>query len=87
MTQIEIAWPKGIYAITLFVDDLVITKQFYQKVFGLSVVFEDDNSCVFKIGETLINLLKTTSADELIGPAKVASRDDWISVCVHHRRG
>ncbi len=75
MTQIEIAWPKGIYAITLFVDDLVITKQFYQKVFGLSVVFEDDNSCVFKIGETLINLLKTAAADELIGPAKVANRD------------
>jgi catechol 2,3-dioxygenase-like lactoylglutathione lyase family enzyme len=75
MSPIETAWPKGIYAITLFVDDLATTKQFYQKVFGLPVVYEDDTSCVFKFGETLINLLKTTAADELINPAKVASRD------------
>jgi catechol 2,3-dioxygenase-like lactoylglutathione lyase family enzyme len=75
MSPIETAWPKSIYAITLFVDDLETTKQFYQKVFGLPIVFEDDNSGVFKFGNTLINLLKTTSADELIRPAIVASRD------------
>jgi catechol 2,3-dioxygenase-like lactoylglutathione lyase family enzyme len=69
------AWPKGIFAITLFVEDLKAAKEFYQVVFGLPVVFEDDNSAVFKIGETLINLLKTTAADELIGPAKVASQE------------
>ena len=68
-------WPKGIYAITLFVEDLAIAKQFYQKVFGLPVVFEDANSTVFKFGETLINLLKTTAAGELIEPAKMASRE------------
>jgi catechol 2,3-dioxygenase-like lactoylglutathione lyase family enzyme len=71
----ENTWPKGIYAITLFTDDLETTKQFYQKVFGLPVVFEDNNSSVFKFGNTLINLLKTAAADELIAPARVASRD------------
>ena len=75
MDQIEAAWPKGIYAITLFVDDLEATKKFYQKVFGLPVVFEDNNSSVFKFGNTLINLLKSVAADELIRPARVASRD------------
>jgi catechol 2,3-dioxygenase-like lactoylglutathione lyase family enzyme len=75
MDQIEAAWPKGIYAITLFVDDLEATKQFYRKVFGLPVVFEDNNSSVFKFGNTLINLLKSAAADELIGPARVASHD------------
>jgi catechol 2,3-dioxygenase-like lactoylglutathione lyase family enzyme len=69
------AWPTGIYAITLFVEDLAAAKKFYQKAFGLPVVFEDDNSAVFKFGDTLINLLITTAADELIGPAKVASRE------------
>jgi catechol 2,3-dioxygenase-like lactoylglutathione lyase family enzyme len=68
------SWPKGIYAITLFVEDLGVAKQFYRKVFGLPVVFEDDNSAVFKFGDTLINLLKTTAAGELIEPATVASR-------------
>ena len=69
------SWPKEIYAITLFVEDLDVAKQFYQKVFGLPVVFEDDNSSVFKFGNTLINLLKTTAAGELIEPATVASRE------------
>ncbi len=75
MAQIEAAWPKSIYAITLFVDDLEITKQFYRTVFGLPVVFEDNNSSVFKFGDTLVNLLKSTAADELITPASVASRE------------
>ena len=68
-------WPKGIFAITLFVEDLEAAKQFYRRVFGLPAVFEDNNSAVFKFGETLINLLKTTAAGELIEPAKVAERD------------
>jgi catechol 2,3-dioxygenase-like lactoylglutathione lyase family enzyme len=69
------AWPKGIAAITMFVEDLASAKQFYQEAFGLPVVFEDDNSTVFKFGNTLVNLLKITEADELIAPGKVASRE------------
>ena len=68
-------WPKGISAITLFVEDLESTKEFYGKVFGLPVVFEDNNSTVFKFGDTLVNLLKITEAQGLIEPAKVASHE------------
>lgn len=68
-------WPKGISAITLFVEDIQTAKEFYQRVFGLPVFFEDDASAVFQFGSTLINLLKTTAAPELIEPAAVASRD------------
>lgn len=67
------SWPTGIDAITLFVDDLEAAKRFYQEVFGLPVKFEDENSAVFEFGNTLINLLKTTAAPELIEPAVVAS--------------
>ena len=70
------AWPKGISAITLFVEDLAAARQFYIDIFGLPVVFEEGNSAVFKIGSTLINLLKIGQADELIAPAKVARKDD-----------
>jgi catechol 2,3-dioxygenase-like lactoylglutathione lyase family enzyme len=69
------SWPRGIGAITLFVEDLEAAKQFYAEVFGLPVFFEDDNSAVFKFGNTLVNLLKTTAARELIEPAAVASRE------------
>jgi catechol 2,3-dioxygenase-like lactoylglutathione lyase family enzyme len=68
-------WPGPITAITLFVEDLAAAKQFYFDVFGLPVVYEDDNSAVFKFGETLINLLKVTEAKELIEPALVGGRD------------
>jgi len=67
------SWAQSIFAITLFTEDLNKTKQFYQKVFGLDMVFEDGNSAVFKIGETLINILKTTAAEELVRPATVGS--------------
>ena len=71
----ESSWASGIAAITLFVEDLDATKRFYQEVFDLPVVFEDDNSAVFKFGDTLINLLKISEANELIEPAKVANRE------------
>jgi catechol 2,3-dioxygenase-like lactoylglutathione lyase family enzyme len=69
------SWPGNIWAITLFVEELESTKQFYQEVFGLPLVFEDDNSAVFDFGNTIINLLKITEAPELIDPAVVASRE------------
>ncbi len=68
------AWPSGISAITLFVEDLAATKAFYGEVFGLPIKFEDDDSAVFDFGNTLINLLRTTAARELIEPAEVAPR-------------
>jgi len=70
-----VSWPGGIGAITLFVEDLKVAKQFYREVFGLPVAFEDDVSAVFKFGETLVNLLEATAAVELIEPAAVASRE------------
>jgi catechol 2,3-dioxygenase-like lactoylglutathione lyase family enzyme len=68
-------WPKGIAAITLFVEDLGEAKQFYGEVFGLPVFFEDDDSAVFRFGDTLVNLLKVEQAPELIRPAAVAPRE------------
>jgi uncharacterized glyoxalase superfamily protein PhnB len=62
------------------------------------VVFEDDNSAVFRFGETLVNLLRQTEADELVEPALVApaaagvrmqltlSVDDVDATCEELRR-
>ena len=76
MTQTEaVAWAKAIGAITLFVEELDTTKRFYETTFELPLVFEDANSAVFKIGGTLINLLKIECANELVEPAQVARRD------------
>jgi predicted enzyme related to lactoylglutathione lyase len=69
------AWPEGIFAITLFTENLEQAKEFYQNVFGLPIDFEDSNSAVFKFGDILVNLLKITEAEGLIEPAKVANRE------------
>lgn len=58
--------------ITLFVEDLAPSKEFYKEVFGLPVMFEDENSAVFKFENTLINLLDASHAGELVEPAAVA---------------
>jgi catechol 2,3-dioxygenase-like lactoylglutathione lyase family enzyme len=47
----------SIGAITLFTEDLERSKSFYQDAFGLSLLFEDADSAVFKFDNTLINLL------------------------------
>ena len=70
-----VSWPGRVSAITLFVEELASTKQSYLEVFGLPVHFEDDASVVFDFGNTLINLLKSTEAPELIEPAVVAPPD------------
>ena|ERR1700712_370463 len=71
----DTVWPKRIGALTLFVEDLAATRQFYLDVFGLPVHFEDDVSAVFDFGNTLINLLQVTEAPGLIEPARVGGPD------------
>jgi len=66
---------KNVDVITLFVEDLQRSKSFYQDVFDLAVVFEDEDSAVFKFENMSINLLKITAAPDLIEPAAVASRE------------
>lgn len=71
-------WPKGIHAITLFMEDLAAAKRFYREVFGLPVFFETEDSAVFKFGGTLINLLEISQAPGLVGPAPVGLRDAGV---------
>jgi lactoylglutathione lyase len=65
-------WVKDIDAITLFVEDVAAAREFYLVVFALPIHYQDDNSVVFKFGNTLINLLSVTEAPDLISPAAVA---------------
>jgi catechol 2,3-dioxygenase-like lactoylglutathione lyase family enzyme len=63
---------NSVSCITLFVDDLARSKTFYQDVFGLPIVYEDENSAVFNFDQFSINLLTSSAAHELIEPATVA---------------
>lgn len=66
---------NSVDTITLFTEDLEGSKLFYQDVFGLPVVFEDAESVVFRFANTMINLLETSAAYELIQPGAVAGME------------
>src|SRR4029453_5778891 len=74
----QAVWPGGVAPIPLFVEDLPAAKRFYSDVFRLPVHFEDDNSTVFKFGDTLVNLLQTSEAPGLVAPATVANPDAGV---------
>jgi len=73
-------WPGGIAAITLFFEDLGAARTFYAEVFGLPAVFEDEDSTVFRFGDTLVNLLRASEAPELVAPAPVGPPDAGVRV-------
>ena len=62
-------WPGPISAITLFADDLAATKEFYERVFELPRMYEDEVSCVYLFGAQMINVLDASEAPSLIAPA------------------
>ena len=62
---------KSVGAITLFVEDPQRSKAFYEKVFEAPLVFEDEHSAAVRFENTIINLLATPEAPELIAPAAV----------------
>ena len=63
----------SIGAITLFVADVAASKAWYQRVFDVPLVFEDDSSAVVRFGSTMVNLLTVREAPDLIAPATVAA--------------
>jgi lactoylglutathione lyase len=66
---------NSLSVITLFADDLALTKSFYQEVFGLQVLFDGENQAVFKFQNLVVNLTDASDPLELIAPAAVANRE------------
>ena len=62
-------------AITLFVVDPHLSRDFYKRVFEVSPLFEDTNSVAFAFDGAIVNLLARSAAPELISPAQVAAED------------
>jgi catechol 2,3-dioxygenase-like lactoylglutathione lyase family enzyme len=71
-------WLGRLSWISRFRVYLEAAQSFYENVFGLPVIYEDENSAVFKFGETLVNLLRATEAPSLVAPASVAPADSGV---------
>lgn len=57
-----------LFAITLFTQDLEASCEFYKTFLSSEPVHREEDSTVFRIGGSLINLLAASSVDELIAP-------------------
>jgi lactoylglutathione lyase len=66
---------KSVGAITLFVDNPRRSQSFYEEVFDLSAIWEDEDSAGFRFENTIVNLLRIPAARDLIDPGAVASRE------------
>jgi lactoylglutathione lyase len=66
---------NSVGAITMFVADRDRAKSFYEQAFDAESVYEDEHSVVFKFENMIVNLLVTSEAHGLIGPAVVAGQD------------
>jgi lactoylglutathione lyase len=64
---------KSVNVINLFAEDLAGTKSFYQEVFGLPLIFEDENSALFKFENMMVMVRDVSAVPELIAPAAVGS--------------
>jgi catechol 2,3-dioxygenase-like lactoylglutathione lyase family enzyme len=54
--------------ITLFVPDIALARSFYERVFGVDVVYGDAVSAVFGFAGTMVNLLGDREAPTLVAP-------------------
>jgi lactoylglutathione lyase len=66
---------RSVGAITLFVDDPQRSKSFYQDVFDLSPIYEDEDAAAFGFENLIVNLLKIPAARDLIDPGFVADAE------------
>ena len=66
---------RHLSAISLFVENLQAAKAFYQQVFGVEVIFEDESSVAVGFENVIVNLLRVESARELVEPGLVAERE------------
>jgi catechol 2,3-dioxygenase-like lactoylglutathione lyase family enzyme len=70
--NIEKAFEGGLFAVTLLTQDLVASEHFYAELLGLTKVWGDEVSAIYKVGKTMINVLADTQASELLAPAELA---------------
>jgi lactoylglutathione lyase len=66
---------RKVGAITLFVDDPQRSKEYYERVFGATTIYEDEDAAAFGFENMVVNTLRRREADELIAPAAFADPD------------
>ena len=78
MPEIAKAFQGGLFAITLFTEDLEASDAFYGQALGLEKVFGDEVSSVYMAGKTAVNILASSQAEELLSPANATTTNQGV---------
>ena len=64
---------RDVGAITLFIESVARSKEFYGRAFDVEPIYEDEDAVAFRFENVTVNLLRRPAAHELVEPASVAS--------------
>ena len=64
---------REVGAVTLFIEDVGRSKEFYGRAFAVEPVYEDDDAVAFTFENMVVNLLRRQAAPELVEPATIAA--------------
>ena len=71
---------KAVHVVTLFVDDLQRSKEFYERVFDLTPDTEEESRLIFRLDNLFLRLLTRRAAEkEMLGDVPVADSDSGTS--------
>jgi catechol 2,3-dioxygenase-like lactoylglutathione lyase family enzyme len=65
-------WLNGLFAITIYADDLATSRAFYGETLGMEEAYSNHDSVGFKLGTTFLNVLMRENAPELVEPLPIA---------------
>lgn len=69
MENHEQTFTPALSAITLLVDDLAASREFYARVFAQEPLWTDEKSTGFSLGSLVLNLLVNSEGPRLVTPA------------------
>jgi catechol 2,3-dioxygenase-like lactoylglutathione lyase family enzyme len=72
--------PKSVSAITLFVEDLARSREFYERAFEVVPVDEDEGTLIFELDNIFLRLLTRSEAEkEMLGQVSLADPGSGVA--------
>ena len=65
-------WSNGLFAITIYADDLAASRRFYGDLLQMQEIFANHDSVVYQMGSACLNVLMKENAPELVEPLPIA---------------
>ena len=65
-------WLNGLFAVTIYADDLPASRKFYGEMLQMQEIFANHDSVVYQMGSACLNVLMKENAPELVEPLPIA---------------